>query len=127
MRRGERRRKGIDLRDKNNDSVEVVNKTPETLKIEAILHQQRDPILELAVQHGAKNMRIFGSVVRGEAQPNSDIDLLIDLGDDPLNPWFPVGLIQDLEALLGHKVDIVTEKSLHYFIRDRILNEARSL
>ena len=45
-------------------------KTPETLKIEAILHQQRDRILELAIQHGARNVRIFGSVVRGEAQPN---------------------------------------------------------
>ncbi len=99
-------------------------KTSETLKIEAVLHEQRDCILELAVQHGARNVRIFGSVVRGEAQPNSDIDLLIDLGE-PLSPWVPVGLIQDLEALLEHKVDIVTEKSLHYFIRDRILNEAR--
>ncbi|MGI0491677.1 nucleotidyltransferase family protein [Alkalinema pantanalense CENA528] len=101
-------------------------KTPETLKIEATLHEQRDRILELATQHGARNVRIFGSVVRGEAQPNSDVDLLVDLGD-PLSPWFPVGLIQDLEALLGRKVDIVTEKSLHYFIRDRILKEARSL
>ena len=101
-------------------------KTPETLKIEAILQKQRDRILELAFQHGARNVRLFGSVVRGEAQPNSDIDLLIDLGES-LSPWFPVGLIQDLEALLGHKVDVVTEKSLHYFIRDRILNEARSL
>jgi predicted nucleotidyltransferase len=101
-------------------------KTPETLRIEAVLHEQRDRILELALQHGARNVRLFGSVVRGEAQPNSDIDLLVDLGE-PLSPWFPVGLIQDLEALLGHKVDVVTEKSLHYFIRDRILNEARSL
>ncbi|MBW4659546.1 MAG: nucleotidyltransferase family protein [Drouetiella hepatica Uher 2000/2452] len=101
-------------------------KTPETLKIEAILHEQRDRVLELAWKHGARNVRIFGSVVRGEAQPNSDIDLLVDLGE-PLSPWFPVGLIHELEALLEHKVDVVTEKSLHYFIRDRILNEARSL
>lgn len=101
-------------------------KTQETLKIEAILHQQRDRILEIAVQHGARNVRIFGSVVRGEAQPNSDIDFLVDLGE-PLSSWFPIGLIQDLEALLGHKVDVVTEKSLHYFIRDRILNEAQPL
>jgi len=101
-------------------------KTPETLKIEAILHQRRDRILEIAFQHGARNVRLFGSVVRGEAQPNSDIDLLVDLGES-LSPWFPVGLIQDLEALLGHKVDVVTEKSLHYFIRDRILSEAQPL
>ena len=83
-------------------------KTPEPLKIELIFHKQRDRILELSVQHGARNVRIFGSVVRGEAQPDSDIDLLIDLGES-LSPWFPVGLIRDLEALLGHKVDIVTE------------------
>ncbi|WP_197484878.1 nucleotidyltransferase family protein [Phormidesmis priestleyi] len=101
-------------------------KTQETLKIEAILNEQRDRILEIAVQHGARNVRVFGSVVRGEAQPNSDIDFLVDLGES-LSPWFPVGLIQELEALLGHKVDVVTEKSLHYFIRDRILSEARSL
>jgi uncharacterized protein len=67
-------------------------KTPETLKVEAILHQQRDRILEIAVQHGARNVRLFGSVIRGEAQPNSDIDLLVDLGE-PLSPRFPVGLI----------------------------------
>ncbi len=101
-------------------------KTPETLKIEAVLDEQRDRILELALRHGARNVRLFGSVVRGEAEPNSDIDLLVDLGE-PLSPWFPAGLIRDLEALLGHKVDVVTEKSLHYFIRDRILTEARSL
>ena len=101
-------------------------KTSETIKIEAILRQQRDRILEIAVQHGARNVRIFGSVVRGEAQTDSDIDLLVDLGE-PLSPWFPVSLIQDLEALLGHKAGVVTEKSLHYFIRDHVLNEARSL
>ncbi len=101
-------------------------KTPETLKIEAILQQRRDRILEIALQHGARNVRLFGSVVRGEAQPNSDIDLLVDLGE-PLSPWFPVGFIRDLEAVLGHKVDVVTEKSLHYFIRDRILSEAQPL
>ena len=101
-------------------------KTQETLAIEALIQEQRDRILELALQHGARNVRLFGSVVRGDAQRNSDIDLLVDLGE-PLSPWFPVGLIHDLEALLGHKVDVVTEKSLHYFIRDRILKEARSL
>ncbi|MBW4690358.1 MAG: nucleotidyltransferase family protein [Lyngbya sp. HA4199-MV5] len=96
------------------------------MRLEAMLQQQRDRILEIALQHGARNVRLFGSVVRGEAQPNSDIDLLVDL-DEPLSPWFPVGLIQDLETLLGRKVDVVTEKSLHYFIRDRILNEAQPL
>jgi len=101
-------------------------KTQTTLKIEALLQEQRDRILEIATKHGARNVRVFGSVIRGEAQPNSDIDFLVDLGE-PLSPWFPVGLIQDLEALLEHKVDVVTEKSLHYYIRDRVLNEAQPL
>jgi predicted nucleotidyltransferase len=56
----------------------------------------------------------------------SYIHFLIDLGEN-LTPWFPVGLIHDLETLLGHKVDVVTEKSLHYFIRDRVLAEAKPL
>ena len=99
-------------------------KTQETLEIEQLLQEKRDRILELAEKHGACNVRIFGSVVRGEAK--SDIDFLIDLGER-LSPWFPVGLIHDLEELLGFKVDVVTERSLHSFIRDRVLQEAKPL
>ena len=101
-------------------------KTQATLKIEQILQEKRDLILELAAKHGACNVRVFGSVIRGEAKAESDVDFLIDLGEK-LSPWFPVGLIHDLEELLGHKVDVVTEKSLHSFIRDRVLQEAKPL
>ncbi len=81
-------------------------KTPGILEIEASLQQQRDRMLEIAFQHGAKNVRLL---VRVEAQPNSDLALLVAL-DESLSPWFPVGLIQALEALLGHKVDVLTVK-----------------
>lgn len=94
--------------------------------IKELLQNKREEILKIADQHGACNVRIFGSVARGEAQEDSDVDFLIDLGEN-LSPWFPVGLIQEWEALLGRKVDVVTAKSLHYFIRERVLQEAISL
>ncbi len=72
-------------------------------------------------------MRIFGSVARGEEQEDSDIDFLIDYDLAKISSWFPIGLIQDLESLLNRKVDVVTSKSLHHFIRDKILNEVIEL
>lgn len=90
------------------------------------LQEKRDEILAIAAKHGALNVRVFGSVVRGEATPESDVDFLIDLGEKR-SPWFPTGLIRDLESLLGRKVDVVTERSVHYFIRDQILREAKPL
>lgn len=91
-----------------------------------MLKEQRDKILKLAEKHGTKNVRVFGSVVRGEETADSDIDFLVDLGET-LSPWFPTGLIRDLESLLDRKVDVVTEKSLHYYIRDKVLEEAQPL
>ncbi len=94
--------------------------------VRATLKAQRKQILSLAEKHGAQNVRIFGSVVRGEETNDSDIDILVDLGSN-LSPWFPIGLIHDLEALLGRKIDVVTEKSLHHYIREKVLEEARPL
>lgn len=91
--------------------------------IKELLQDKREQILKIAAQHGACNIRIFGSVARGEATEDSDVDFLVDLGEN-LSPWFPVGLIQDWEALLERKVDVVTTESLHYFIRERVLKEA---
>ena len=91
-----------------------------------VLEEQRDKILKLAEKHGAKNVRVFGSVVRGEETADSDIDFLVDLGET-LSPWFSTGLNHDLESHLGRKVDVVTEKSLHYYIRDKVLEEAQPL
>jgi len=69
-------------------------------------------------------VRIFGSVVRGDDEPDSDIDLLVDaLG--PTSAWFPAGLILDLEELLARRIDVVTERGLNPFIRDRVLDEAQ--
>ncbi len=91
--------------------------------IEELLNEKREEIIRIAAQHGAYNVRVFGSVARGEANPDSDIDFLIDLGENR-SPWFPVSLIRDLEKLLGRKVDIVTEKGLKERIRKRVLQEA---
>ncbi len=91
-----------------------------------LLKEKREAILETAAKHGARNVRVFGSVARGEADEQSDIDLLVDTMEQT-SPWFPVGLIQDLEDLLGRKVDIVTEGGIYWLLRRRILKEAKPL
>jgi uncharacterized protein len=94
--------------------------------LERLRSERRDEILRLARRRGALNVRVFGSVARGEANDNSDLDLLVE--------WEPgrslldhAGLVQDLQELLGAKVHIGTEKSLHWYVRDRILREALPL
>jgi predicted nucleotidyltransferase len=88
-----------------------------------LLRAKRNEILRIAERHGAGDVRVFGSVVRGDAGPQSDIDLLVQ-AKARTSPWFPAGLILDLEELLGRKVDVVTEGALHPYLRDRILAEA---
>jgi uncharacterized protein len=90
---------------------------------ERLLRERRDKIREIAARHGAGNVRLFGSVARGEARPDSDIDLLIDLVSTP-SSWFPAGLVLDLEDLLGRKVEVVTERGLDATLRERVLREA---
>ena len=87
---------------------------------------RRDEILQLAKRRGARNLRVFGSVARGEASERSDLDLLVE--------WEPgrslmdhAGLVADLEELLGVNVHVGTEKSLHWYVRDRIIREATPL
>jgi len=87
------------------------------------LSEKREQILEIAARHGARNVRVFGSVARGEASPDSDVDLLVDVGPTH-SRWFPAGLVLDLEELLDREVDVVTEDALHWYIRDRVLEEA---
>jgi predicted nucleotidyltransferase len=87
------------------------------------VHEKREQILQIAARHGAYNVRVFGSTARGETDPESDVDLLVDVGPTH-SRWFPAGLILDLEELLGREVDVVTEDALHWYIRDRILEEA---
>lgn len=93
------------------------------MRIEELLKTKREDILQIAAKHGAYNVRIFGSVARGEASENSDIDLLIDVEENH-SRWFPGGLLADLEDLLGCKVDIVIENGLHQLIREQVLQEA---
>lgn len=87
------------------------------------LRALRGPILEIAVRHGASNLRVFGSVVRGGMRADSDVDLLITAGKD-VGPWFPGGLAAELGELLGRRVDVVTEQALAPELRERVLREA---
>ena len=91
-----------------------------------MLQEKRGEILEITSRHGAFNIRVFGSVARGEADENSDLDLLVDLGQN-LGPWFPIGLINELENTLGVKVDVATANGLKERIRENILREAKPL
>jgi len=87
------------------------------------LRSRREDILTLAASHGARNVRVFGSAARGEAGESSDIDLLVELDPDR-SLLDHVALVQDLEDLLGRRVEVVTGSALHWYIRDRVLAEA---
>jgi uncharacterized protein len=90
------------------------------------LEARREEILRIAAKYGARNLRVFGSVARGEADANSDIDILVDL--EPGRSLFDLGgLLYDLQDLLQTKVDIVTEQGLRPRIRERVLREAVTL
>lgn len=93
------------------------------MDIAEVLRTKRQQVLQIARQHGAYHVRVFGSVARGEAQPDSDIDLLVDMeaGRSLLDIG---GLVMDLQQLLGHRVDVVTERGLKSRIRARVLAEA---
>ena len=87
---------------------------------------EREKILAVAARYGAFNIRVFGSVARGEARAESDVDLLVDL--EPGRSLVDLcGLINDLKEELGRKVDVVTDKSIYWLLRRRILNEAKPL
>ncbi|KPK34144.1 MAG: hypothetical protein AMJ65_18780 [Phycisphaerae bacterium SG8_4] len=94
--------------------------------IAEIIRDQKEQILALAARHGASNIRFFGSVANGTADQDSDIDFLVDLEKD--RSLFDLGgLLMDLQKLLNRKVDIVTENGLHWYIKDRILSEAKPI
>jgi predicted nucleotidyltransferase len=91
-----------------------------------ILREKRAEILAIARKHGASNVRVFGSVARGEADEESDIDLLVDL--DAGRSLFDLGaLVVELNESIGHPVDVVTERGIRSRIRDRIVQEAVAL
>lgn len=93
------------------------------MDVAKLVETYREEICHIAHRHGARDVRLFGAVARGEAAEESDIDLLVGTESNTA-AWFPSGLIIELEELLGRKVDVVTEKSLHWYIRDRVLKEA---
>jgi predicted nucleotidyltransferase len=114
--RGLARTLGVDLGRQGRDGERA-------RRVEQVLRDERETILRIAAKHGAENVRVFGSVPRGEATDASDLDLLVDVGPDP-SPFFPGGLIAELGHRLGLKVDVLTEGALHWYIRDRVLREA---
>jgi uncharacterized protein len=89
----------------------------------ALLQKYRKEILTLASRHGARDVRVFGSLARGEENEASDLDLLVTLGEGR-SLLDLVGLKQDLEDLVHRPVDVVTERALSTYLRDRILSEA---
>ncbi|MFN8448006.1 MAG: nucleotidyltransferase family protein [Anaerolineae bacterium] len=91
--------------------------------IDDLVWGKRDEILRLARKYGATNVRVFGSVARGEATEHSDIDFLVDFPPD-YSLWDRIGLTQDLEELLGRSVDVVLAARLREMIRDEILRDA---
>jgi predicted nucleotidyltransferase len=100
---------------------------PASPNLQDLLQAKKDQILAIADCHGAYNVRVFGSVARAEATDTSDIDLLVDYNPARRSPWFPAGLVQDLEALLEHKVDVATPAMLKPRMRDRVMQEATPL
>ena len=91
--------------------------------IDEIPKEEREEILRIARKHGVGRISIFGSFARGEATEDSDLDLLIDV-QGPTPPWFPGGLVADLEELLGRRVDVVEADAIREGMRARILKEA---
>jgi predicted nucleotidyltransferase len=93
------------------------------MDVHILLQDRRSEILGLAARHGARNVRVFGSAARGEARPDSDIDILVDM--EPGRSLFDLGgFLNDLQTLLGVEVDVVTEKGLRPRIRAQVLQEA---
>jgi predicted nucleotidyltransferase len=94
--------------------------------IAEIIQDKKEQILALATKHGAQNVRVFGSVANGTADQDSDVDFLVDLEQD--RSLFDLGgLLMDLQQLLNRNVEVVTENGLHWYIKDRILSEAKPL
>jgi predicted nucleotidyltransferase len=87
------------------------------------IREHRDEILQVVARHGAGNVRLFGSVARGDDTLESDVDLLVDVTGET-TPWFPGSLVADLEQLLGRRVQVVIRRSLSPLIRDSVLREA---
>ena len=93
------------------------------MRLERLPREKREEILQVAAKHGARNVRVFGSVARGEADEESDIDLVVEFepGRSLLDH---AALWLELQELLGCKVDVVSDRGIKPRIRDRVLKEA---
>ncbi|AXF57125.1 nucleotidyltransferase family protein [Salicibibacter kimchii] len=91
-----------------------------------VLQEKRDLILKVAKEHGIQDVRVFGSVARAEDDPASDLDLLVDF-EEGRSLFDLIGFKQEIEDLLRIKVDVVTENSIHWRIKDDVLNGAIQL
>jgi uncharacterized protein len=96
------------------------------MTIDQLLEEKRADILRIAAKHGARNVRVFGSVARGEADAESDLDLLVDM-ESGRSLFDHAALWLELEELLGQKVDVVSERGIKPRIRERVLREATPL
>ena len=94
--------------------------------VERLLQERRTDILQLATRHGARRVRIFGSIIRGTATEGSDIDFLVAFEPDR-SLLDLIGFKQDLQDLLGMQIDVVSEGGLSPYLKDRILREAQPL
>ncbi|MBW2069607.1 MAG: nucleotidyltransferase family protein [Deltaproteobacteria bacterium] len=96
------------------------------MDIRKLLQEKRAELLSICAKYGARRVRVFGSVIRGQADAKSDIDFLVEL--EPGRSLFDLGGLQyELEQFLGCPVDVVTERGLKKRIRDRVLREALPL
>jgi uncharacterized protein len=96
------------------------------MRAKDLLEAKREEIMRIAARHGAHDVRVFGSVARGDADDASDIDFLVEM--EPGRSLFDLGGLQsELEGLLGRRVDVQTEGGLYWLLRRRILKEARVL
>ncbi len=96
------------------------------MQLDPSILEKRELIKRIAAEHGASNVRVFGSRARGDATPDSDVDLLVEPGP-AISSWFPAGLVLDLEELLGCPVDVVTDRGLRPELRATVLGEAVQL
>ena len=96
------------------------------MAIDRKLLERREEILQITARYGAKDVRVFGSWARGDARPGSDLDLLINL--EPGRTLLDmVAIKQDVEGILGCKVDVVTESAISPYIRPQVVSEAVAL
>lgn len=93
------------------------------MTVQETLRSKRDEILRIAARHGVTEIRVFGSIARGDATADSDVDFLVE-AKGRTTPWFPGGLVADLERLLERRVDVVEPDVLDGNLRKHVLEEA---